>query len=86
MHPSRPLLSIIFLALVALALTGCFPTQAGSSLRHFADEAPAIGAPAPTLEVTDLDGHPVPRDMLLRGRPIVLQFGSHTCPVYRYRR
>lgn len=74
------------LALALLATTGCFPRQAGPGLSHFADQAPAIGAPAPRFELRGLDGETVSLDELVGERPLVLQLGSHSCPVYRYRR
>jgi hypothetical protein len=44
-------------------------------------DGPAIGAPAPDFELADLDGNCV-RLIELRGRPVVLEFGSYTCPIF----
>ncbi len=43
---------------------------------------PAEGSPAPDFELTDLKGRTVSLSSL-RGRPIVIEFGSYTCPVFR---
>lgn len=79
-------LSLAVPALAALLLSGCFPRAAGPRLHHFHDEAPQAGDPAPRFELRDLNGQRIALDDLLGTRPVVLQLGSHTCPVYRYRR
>jgi len=71
---------------IVLLLTGCFPHEPGPRLQHFSDVAPSAGEPAPTFELHDLEGVPVDLAELVGTRPIVLQLGSHTCPVYRGRR
>lgn len=78
----RPLIPLLF-TLVAL---GCFPHRPGHRLAHFAEEAPAVGDPAPGFELIDLDGNAVELSELIGEKPIVLRLGSHSCPVYRYRR
>ncbi len=70
----------------SLVLGGCFPHHAGPRLAHFETMAPAIGEPAPNFVLLDLDGQRVELAELIGDRPIVLQLGSHSCPVYRYRR
>lgn len=70
----------------AILLAGCFPHQAGPRLAHFERIAPAPGAAAPRFALTDLEGAEVELDEFLGERPVVLQLGSHSCPVYRYRR
>src|SRR6516225_6466466 len=42
---------------------------------------PAIGQPASAFELMDLDGNVV-RLSDFRGRPVVLEFGSYTCPIF----
>ena len=44
-------------------------------------EAPQLGAPAPDFELADVDGR---RHRLSewRGRRVVLEFGSYTCPMF----
>ncbi len=79
---SRP----IFLCALGLAVAGCFPHHAGPHLAHFDTTAPALDEPAPGFTLADLDGRPVELAELIGERPIVLQLGSHSCPVYRYRR
>ncbi len=86
---SQPILRSLFLVSLLPALNGCallFPTQAGESLAHFPEAAPQPGEPAPALEVRSLDGSKTTLAELVGERPIVLQLGSHSCPVYRYRR
>ncbi len=63
-----------------------FPTEAGETLSHFRGQAPAEGAAAPAIEARALDGRPVALADIVGDRPVVLQLGSHSCPVYRYRR
>ena len=43
--------------------------------------APALGQLAPDFTLSDLEGH---RHRLtdLRGRPVVIEFGSYTCPIF----
>ncbi|MEE8524891.1 MAG: deiodinase-like protein, partial [Thermoanaerobaculia bacterium] len=65
---------------------GCFPHQPGPRLAHFETTAPVVGEPAPDFALRDLDGRTVELAELIGDRPIVLRFGSHSCPVYRYRR
>lgn len=81
---------IFTIAVLGLASSGCatlFPTEAGDDLAHFAQQAPQVGEPAPEIDARRLDGTPVKLSELLDGkRPVVLQLGSHSCPVYRYRR
>jgi len=76
------------LAVISLCflLGGCFPKQAGSRLSHFETEAPQIGQTAPDFQLKTPNGKTVSLAKLLGSKPIVLQLGSHTCPVYRYRR
>jgi len=47
------------------------------------DESPLVGHPAPDVELRRPDGTPF-RLSSLRGRPLVLVFGSHTCPQLRH--
>lgn len=79
----------LLVTLVVWATSGCqalFPTEAGDDLAHFESRAPATGAPAPDLELVDLEGQPVRLDAFVGEQPVVLMLGSHSCPVYRYRR
>lgn len=48
--------------------------------------APEVGEPAPRFSLVDLAGRTVKLEELIGDKPIVLRFGSHSCPVYRYRR
>jgi peroxiredoxin len=71
---------------LALSCLACFPKKPGLRLQHFATSAPEVGSLAPDFELLDVSGLPVRLSDLLGEKPIVLQFGSHSCPVYRYRR
>ena len=57
-----------------------FSLEDGAFERWLA-EAPALGHQAPDFELPDLTGR---RHRLsdLRGRPVVLEFGSYTCPIF----
>ncbi|TVQ28992.1 MAG: hypothetical protein EA370_15850 [Wenzhouxiangella sp.] len=81
--------ALMLIVCLLSALSGCallFPTRAGESLAHFPEMAPEPGQPAPELEVRRLDGNKTTLADLVGDRPIVLQLGSHSCPVFRYRR
>lgn len=77
---------LLYLIPFAILATGCFPRGPGPRLAHFAPQAPALGDPAPRFTLHDLDGGEVELAELIGEKPIVLRFGSHSCPVYRYRR
>jgi peroxiredoxin len=48
---------------------------------RFLHDAPQLGAVAPPFELPDLEGrHHRPVDW--RGRPVVIEFGSYTCPIF----
>lgn len=72
--------------LVVITASGCFPHKAGPRLAHFDSTSPAVGAPAPDFELQDIHGNTIKLDDIIGGKPVVLQLGSHSCPVYRYRR
>lgn len=44
-------------------------------------DGPRMGEIAPDFELTDLDGTTV-RLRHLRGRPVVIGFGSYSCPIF----
>ena len=74
---------------ICLTATGCsllFPRTAGDELAHFEHQALALGSQVPNLTFTNLAGEPVALRSLLDGRPLVVQLGSYSCPVFRYRR
>lgn len=57
-----------------------FGLEDGASERFLRD-APQLGAPAPNFELPDLEGrHHRLTDWL--GRPVVVEFGSYTCPIF----
>jgi len=62
-----------------------FPTDAGDSLAHFHDLAPRSGDPAPPFTLTDTAGNRVDLEQIVGDEPVVIQLGSYTCPVFRYR-
>ena len=79
---------LLFLA-ICFTATGCsllFPRTAGDALAHFERQALAVGSQVPDLTLTNLAGEPVALRSLLDGRPLVVQLGSYSCPVFRYRR
>ncbi|MEM7480842.1 MAG: deiodinase-like protein [Acidobacteriota bacterium] len=82
----RLLYPLAVLALLLAASGGCFPRSAGPRLAHFATTAPEVGQPAPAFTLPSVDGGEIVLADLLGERPLVIQFGSHSCPVYRYRR
>jgi len=45
------------------------------------NSAPTLGAPAPDFELADIEGRTL-RLRDLRGLPVVLEFGSYTCPIF----
>lgn len=72
-----------------LCTTGCarlFPIEAGESLSDFAAQAPQPGDLAPNFVLTDLNGVEHELAQLALHQPVVVQLGSYTCPVFRYRR
>jgi peroxiredoxin len=58
-----------------------FSLEDGGAYERWLDEAPGLGELAPDFELPDVDGA---RHRLadLRGRPVVIEFGSYTCPVF----
>lgn len=77
---------LLFIFVLASLTSACFPKKAGHHLAHFADESPAVGEVAPNFTLKTPAGETVELKQLIGDKPIVLQLGSHTCPVYRYRR
>jgi cytochrome oxidase Cu insertion factor (SCO1/SenC/PrrC family) len=73
-------------AMASFIITGCFPKKPGPRLKHYYSESPAEGQRAPNFELRAISGIKVSLKDLIGEKPIVLQLGSHTCPVYRYRR
>lgn len=53
----------------------------GDELARWLAVGPGIGEMAPDFELLDLDGTPL-RLADLRGRPVVIEFGSYTCPIF----
>ena len=52
-----------------------------AELERWLRDGPAVGGPAPNFELADLEGNRL-RLSDLRGRPVVLEFGSYTCPIF----
>jgi peroxiredoxin len=50
-------------------------------LKQWLEEGPGVGHQAPDFDLMDLDAKGV-RLSELRGRPVVLEFGSYTCPIF----
>ncbi|MDZ7670928.1 MAG: deiodinase-like protein [Gammaproteobacteria bacterium] len=79
-------LSFIAAATFNSACAMLFPTEAGDSLAHFHDLAPRSGDSAPHFTLTDTAGNQVSLEQVIGDKPVVIQLGSYTCPVFRYRR
>ncbi|MEM7409134.1 MAG: deiodinase-like protein [Myxococcota bacterium] len=71
---------------MCLGANACLPTQPTRHLLHFAEEAPAEGSFAPDVAVRDLDGAERRLSEWIGERPVVLQLGSYSCPLFRQRR
>lgn len=78
-------LPLLLLLLASVVMASCFPRGPGPHLGHFALEAPKVGERAPNFHLENLDGKTVSLDDLLGGHPVLLHFGSFSCPVFRYR-
>lgn len=79
----------LFILLCLPLLSACsllFPTEAGDDLPDFDTQAPKEGESAPLFKLRDTKGNTVSLKDMIGEKPIVLQLGSHSCPVYRYRR
>ncbi|MEM6605364.1 MAG: deiodinase-like protein [Pseudomonadota bacterium] len=78
-----------FVALLLTLMTGCeslFPREAGSELPQFHAKAPRQGDVAPDVTLYTLEGDPITLHAVTGEMPVVVQLGSVTCPVFRYRR
>lgn len=75
-------------AAATLGVAGCFPAphQPGPRLAHFPETAPTPGEAAPDFALETVDGETVRLSEVVGDRPVVLQVGSRSCPVFRYRR
>lgn len=84
----RLLKAVLWVSAAALN-SGCamlFPTDAGESLAHFHALAPQPTDRAPEFTLTDTAGTRVSLEQIMGDTPVVIQLGSYTCPVFRYRR
>ena len=77
---------IVLSVVLSSACESLFPLEAGEELPDFYRQSPATGAPVPDLTVYELQGEPVNIASLIGERPLVVQLGSYSCPVFRYRR
>ena len=91
-------LSILFITLLASIALGpevyVSAEQEGHQSRDFMSSmsglqddfaGPTQGAAAPNFHLKTLDGEAVQLSQLTGKRPVVLEFGSYTCPVFRMR-
>jgi hypothetical protein len=74
---------LLLLVVVGLTASSCFPRNPGADLRHFEMLAPRIGEQAPDLTLYTLEGERVRLADHFSDRPVVLQFASLSCPVFR---
>lgn len=72
--------------LAAVFSLSCFPHQAGPRLAHFPGSSPTPGSEVPDVVVYDAAGREARLADVIGRRPVVLQLGSRSCPVFRYRR
>ncbi|MDH3336273.1 MAG: redoxin domain-containing protein [Gammaproteobacteria bacterium] len=85
--PANPRLALLlFVCAGQSACSLLFPTEAGESLSHYDVTAPSEAAPAPEFQLADIDGNEVALYDLVGEKPVVVQLGSYSCPVFRYRR
>jgi hypothetical protein len=82
---TRILIALLLLASQS-ACSLLFPTEAGESLSHYDETAPQQFESAPDFELISIDGETVKLQDILGERPVVVQLGSYSCPVFRYRR
>lgn len=78
-----------FILTTVIFLSGCsmlFPREPGDELAHFSTQAPAIGDLLPDVAVVDSSGETVQLRSIVGDKPLLIRVGSHSCPVYRYRR
>jgi hypothetical protein len=85
-HISARCLLLVLMMATASGCSTLFPKKAGASLAHFPAEAPSLGAAGPDASLWTLQGEPVRLSERVGKRPLVIQLGSYTCPVFRYRR
>jgi hypothetical protein len=60
---------------------GNFPPGQGGNIDP-AKEGPQVGVPVPSFSLADLEGRVVTLESL-RGKPLVIEFGSLSCPMFR---
>lgn len=83
-NPLSFLLSCMLLVTSACSL---YPIEATENIAHFNVESPSINDIAPNFVLKNVGGKSVELNSLIGDdKPIVLQMGSYTCPVFRYRR
>jgi len=72
--------------IVLLSSCSLFPVEVNERLAHFYSESPVVNRLAPDFKLKNVNGETIKLSSLVGDKPIVLQFGSYTCPVFRYRR
>jgi hypothetical protein len=80
---------VVIVLLLLSSQSACsllFPTEAGESLSHYDETAPQQFEPAPEFELIGIDGQAVKLQDIVGEKPVVVQLGSYSCPVFRYRR
>ena len=77
-------LTIVLMALTLILATGCVsafpspPPGVDPQHVHFTEAVAAVGKPAPDFMLSGSDGHGTTSLSKLRGKPVVLVFGSFT--------
>ena len=81
-------IAVSLVGLWALAAHGQQDDAADSRLKRyeqFPAQSPAPGEVVPPIELRDLKGNLVSLNELLETRPVLIETGSYTCPVFRSR-
>ena len=74
--------SILITALFVLTTTACISQeQKRAGAAAFAEQPPRVGELAPDFTLSTTTGDPVAFSSLCRDKPLVLEFGSISCPV-----
>jgi len=63
-----------------------YPIEVTENIAHFNIESPTLNSFAPEFILKNVNGEEVELTGLIGTKPVVLQMGSYTCPVFRYRR
>lgn len=77
---------LAFMIVFTSSCSTFFPHEVTENIAHFDAESPSVNEIAPDFVLKNTNGDNVELNSLFGDKPIVLQLGSYTCPVFRYRR